>query len=351
MARRYGWATWVLGLHTCVLAGCLHTEPKKVGPDGGQHPPAGEVPAPGESPRSPYAMRTTPIPLVEPKRDVDLHQTPVENEITRTSQSNDVKPAEPPAGQPAQANQPPPFPAPPDLVSTRSAAAPEPILLTALRSVLAKKPSEAFDALQSYDKRTQDLLLALLPLAARLSEGGLDQASPQENAALIDQLNTLSNLLRGRTALAIDKACFARRIEGFGVYDPMPTNPIFLPAADGQHGDRAPVYAEVKNFLSKFDGKLYEIQLTGRLEVYTAEGQFVWGRNYSNGPTCTLSSRQDFYVSFRFSPPPNLRPGNYLLVVEVRDENVPTADMQPRVARCKLPFRIGDAAPARVGEK
>jgi hypothetical protein len=132
------------------------------------------------------------------------------------------------------------------------------------------------------------------------------------------------------------------------VYDALASNPIFIAGADGQHGDRAQVYAEVRNFLSKFDGKVHEIRLTGRLEIYGSDGQFRWGKNYRDDATFSLSPRQDFFVSFKFYPP-NLRPGNYFLVVEVHDETLAATEGRPRVAHCRLPFRIGEPATVRHG--
>jgi hypothetical protein len=354
MTRRYGWATCAMGLHVCVLAGCLHTDPKPVAQGDTQRKSVvgSEGVADG---RSPYAPRLTPFLVNDRAPPADQTDLPPDREIKRTSQPGVEGSAS--SDDPPVAQNPPPAPLPPSeqlparTVSAQTTeATPDPPLVTALRFVLAKKAPEAFDALQGCDKPTQEILLGLLPLAARLGEGGLDQASPQEMAALIDQLNQLSNLLRGRAALTLERACFARRIEGFGVYDPLGPNPVFLAGTDGHNGDRAQVYAEVKNFLSKYDGKVHEIRLTGHLEIYGADGQFRWGKNYRDDATFSLSPRQDFFVSFKFYPP-NLRPGNYILVVEVRDETLPAPDVHPRVARCRLPFRIGEPTAANHGRQ
>jgi hypothetical protein len=248
----------------------------------------------------------------------------------------------PPIGTPTHFSEPPP-------ISIQSAAKEpeESPLVTALRFVLNKKASEAFDALQAYDKPTQEILLALLPLAARLSEGGLDKASPQEIAVILEQQDRLANLLRGRTALSLERACFARRIDGFGQYDPLPSPPVFTAGTDGHHGDRTLFYAEVKNFLNKFDGKVHKIHLTAHEEVYSSDGQFCWRRDLRDEPTYSLSPRQDVFVSFRFAPPPNLRPGSYVLVVAVKDESTAAPGEPVRVARCSAKFRIADAGPIR----
>ncbi len=347
MAMRNGWATCVMGLPVCVLAGCLSSNAlvDHVGPT---NPP---------QPGTPYAIRPTPV--LDRKPADDPNKPSAVTVLQGTTLADADKPAVPVELTPDKAPPVPPpallpyhdrLPAEP--LSTHAAKeSPESPLLTAFRLVLGKKPAEAIDALQGYDKETQEILLALLPLAARLGEGGIDKASPQEIAVLVEQLNSLANQLRGRTALVVEKACFARRIEGFGVYDPLAPNPMFVAGYDGQHGDRSQFYAEVRNVLSKYDGKLYETHLTGRVEIYDSDGQCKWGKNLRDEPTLSLSLRQDFFVSFRFVPPPGLRPGNYVLALEIHDDTAPKGDAPPRIGRCKLPFRIGEALPTRAGDQ
>jgi hypothetical protein len=356
MARRNGWAACVVGLHTCVLAGCLHTDPQPSTITGNTRADQVTDVNPSE-PKSPYAVRPTETSIAAHSPPAEPTKPAADQEIKRTSQPVIEKPGSPeepfepappqilpPIGPPKQFSELP--------ISIRSAAKEpeESPLVSALRFVLSKKASEAFDSLQAYDKPTQEILLALLPLAARLSEGGLDKASPQEIAVIVEQQDRLANLLRGRTALSLERACFARRIDGFGQYDPLPGTPVFTAGSDGHHGDRTLFYAEVKNFLNKFDGKLHKIHLTAREEVYGSDGQLRGGRNLRDEPTYSLSPRQDVFVSFRFSPPPNLRPGSYYLVVAVRDESTAAPGEPARVARCKVQFRIADAGPIS-GEK
>src|SRR5262249_35179763 len=95
-------------------------------------------------------------------------------------------------------------------------------VLAALRCCLEKRPAEAVHILAVYDKRNQDVLLCLLPLAARLAEGSLSQASPQEVSAILTQLNSVMIPLRPMSALTISKMCYCRAIEKFGSYEPFP---------------------------------------------------------------------------------------------------------------------------------
>src|SRR5262249_22125880 len=85
------------------------------------------------------------------------------------------------------------------------ASAPEEPLITALRSFLQKRPTEAVETLKRYDAASQEMLLCLLPLAVRLTEGNVEQARPQEADALVEQLHSLALPLRARAPLHIEK--------------------------------------------------------------------------------------------------------------------------------------------------
>ena len=107
------------------------------------------------------------------------------------------KPPEPPVIQTGNLSAPPGLSSlPQDRIALAPVEGKERPELTALRFLLDKHPLDALDALKTYNKRTQDTLLSLLALTARVSEGGLDKASPEERAALLDQLSQAMTALR-----------------------------------------------------------------------------------------------------------------------------------------------------------
>src|SRR5262249_15500228 len=85
--------------------------------------------------------------------------------------------------------------------------------MAVLRAYLEKRPDEAMELLTRYDKPNQDLLLCLVPLVVRLTEGSLRQADPHELAVMVEQLQSLLVPLRARAALAVDRLHFCRQTE------------------------------------------------------------------------------------------------------------------------------------------
>ena len=254
----------------------------------------------------------------------------------------DVKTPEPPPQPPPEvkpasaaepAPPPPPAPRPPD--------AP---LVAALRCVLEKHPAEAMPLLSRYDKADQDLLLALLPLAARIGEGELERISPEEMAAILDQLHALTLALRPRAALALDKMCFCRQINNFGQYEPLPPDHPFQAGGGDRPGERVQVYVEVKNFTSRQCGQAYETALWSELEILNAQKQqeWVWRRREV---VRSQSPWQDYFINFQFNVP-RLPQGLYTLRVTVRDEAAP-AGAAPRTATGSLDFQVAVGATVR----
>src|SRR5262249_38654838 len=73
---------------------------------------------------------------------------------------------------------PPPQPAP----------SPDPLAVTALRLWMEKHPEKAAKELERLDASRRERLLALLKLAAGVSEGQIEKLSPEEAASLLEQL-------------------------------------------------------------------------------------------------------------------------------------------------------------------
>jgi hypothetical protein len=215
-------------------------------------------------------------------------------------------------------------------------AKPKPVedapVIMALRCLLNKRPAEAVAWVERYDKPSQELLLFLLPLAARLTEGGLQKADPAEVAHVVDQLEIATNELRPRAALTIEKMCFCWHIKEFGVYRPLPSDPEFRP------GELVQIYAELQNFTDEPHGNLHRVRLASTLEIREFNGSKVWRRDYHDRDTdVSQSRRHDLIGNYTFQVP-RIPPGLYILSLEVTD--VPTR----RTVEKTLDFRV---VPAR----
>lgn len=190
----------------------------------------------------------------------------------------------------------------------------EPALLTALRLLLEKRPEEAIGKLMKYDKQTQDVLLPLLPLVARVSAGGLDRADPHELSLVMEQLDSTLAALRPRAPFVLERMCFCREVTGFGSYQPLPAEYTFRP------GELVEVYVEPRWFSSQRQGQFYEVRLSGLLELRDGGGQVRWRQEFAErAADRSRSPRRDLHQSFRFCVPETLRRGQYTLLLTLTD--------------------------------
>jgi hypothetical protein len=216
-------------------------------------------------------------------------------------------------------------------------------LLAALRGLLEKRPDEAIDRLRRYDPLNQDMLLGLLALSVRLTQGSLDRASPQDVLNVLEQLNSLTVMLRPRAALAVERACFCRDITKFGDYIPLPEDHQFQAGRDGRCGERVLVYIELQNFASCPQGPFHETRLDARLEVRDRSGRRVWLQDFpAERPDRSYTLRHDYFIALRFLVPADVPPGTYVLGIEVKDvtDRLDRRALEHRVARRSLPFRV-----------
>jgi hypothetical protein len=215
----------------------------------------------------------------------------------------------------------------------------DPALVAALRCFLSKRPEEAIDRLKDLDKPNQDMLLVLLPLAARLTEGSLAKASAQEINALIEGLNGLLTPLRAQAPLTISKMCFCRSVNGFGKYDPWPDDHRFI------RGDRALIYLELQNFASREmrlpSGQIrHVVQLVSSAEIRDFTGKKVWPGDIifqrdGSDADASRTPRNDYCDGYGFWVP-DIQPGSYTLWIHVEDRGT----NPPRIVQGSLDFHV-----------
>jgi hypothetical protein len=242
--------------------------------------------------------------------------------------------------------EPPPAPEPaPEPITAVSVQVPvtdakarpaeDPPLLAALRCYLQHRPSEAVVLMERYDRLNQELLLALVPLAVRLTEGSLRDAPPQEVGAVLSQLQSLTVPLRPLAPLVIEKMCLCQRILGFGNYDKLPDEHAFRP------GDEIELYVELENFTSKLQGGFFVTRLASTIEIRDFNNQCVWQLPFDDPdpPDVSRSRRHDLYYRYKFQIDRPLRPGCYTLWIKVTDEET------GRSASRSLDFRVTNIPP------
>ena len=339
MTRRSRMLSLFLGLGACCLSGCLFggggntpdVEKNVVGP---------AQPTPKDAGSAYHAHE--PPPLREDK--------PGDAAVAQAHYPDPPPPAgSAPSVKPEITPPPAPLPAAPEAAVMRVEKTPDPQLVAALRCLLEKRSADALELLQNYDGASRELLLTLLPLAARVGDGGLDHATPQETAALLEQLRQVETVLRPHAALTLGKVCFCRKVNGFGDCEPWPENHVFRAGVEGERGEWMQVYAEVRNFTSRPQGPTYEISLAGAVEIRDAQNRPVSRIDF---PSCVKRSqtpRQDYFVNFQFYLPSPMPPGRYTLHVLVKDMLNPATgdDAAPQSATRSLDFLVGAAGDGR----
>jgi hypothetical protein len=210
---------------------------------------------------------------------------------------------------------------------------PDPALVSALRCFLERRPVEAVESLKAYDKASQEFLLPMLPIAARVAEGGFNKVDAADATVFVSQLDQLREMLARRSNLLITQMRLCQRVRGFGVYEPWGDDHPFEPR---QSMD---IYVEVQNFSNQRGGNGYAIQLLSSAEVHDVHGGIAWSPTFREDAERSQTPRHDFFRYYWIPIPSNVQPGRYTLCLTITD--VPTG----RTATRSLGFQI---APSHV---
>jgi hypothetical protein len=313
-------------------------------------------------PDSPYYQQASPAPLSPDKVKPANHEAAaVDNPpAPPREETPPILPPLSPQGPPV-VKPPPAAPSEHQQESKKPLASDEP-LVAALRASLQRRPTEALDAVGRYPRANQEMLLVLLPVAARLTEGDIDHVSPREAAELADLVQGVEERLRRHAALRIDKMIFCRKIDDYGEYTARETiNGIatFECGAGDQPGEPVQVYVELRNVSSRQHGDGYETRLAGSIELLDFEGQSAYRMDFAPEVHRGQSARHDFFVNCSFSVPRKVPPGRYTLRVEVRDITglpavSPVLKQAPpphRIARQTLDLQVIEPKPERTAAR
>jgi hypothetical protein len=322
----------VVGLGASVLPGCTSATGFNINPR--EHIP--ELPdQSSHRPDSPYHQQPDPGHPSPQTIKLTNHEEPA-TEAPPRPKKEETPVALPPL--PAQPPASPPLPIPAAVPteqqqeSKKTTPTDEP-LVVALRAYLQKRPADALDALAHYEKSNQEDLLAVLPFAARLTEGDVNKMSPREAAELADLMQSVEERLRQRAALRIEKMLFCRKIDDFGeftVRESVNGIPTFEGGVSDQPGEPVQVYVELRNVSSRPIGDTFETRLTGSIELFDFQNHSAYRKDFAPEVHRGRSSRHDFFVNCSFSVPRKVPPGRYTLRVEVRDITGLTADSTGR---------------------
>lgn len=340
MTRHKQRTVWALVVGSVLLPGCLRlADPRDQDPWKWEGPPP-PLRAEQRSRSSPYhalprhevVVREERRRLPEPVERVNYPEPPPRPEplpVKRTSTPKLLPPAD---------ATPEPTKLPDAQVVSDEA------VIRALRCYMDKKPTEATRMLDCFETPSRDALMCLLPLAARYGQGTTTGSGSDDVADLVERVHTVTGPLRKKEPLRIERLSFCRQIQHFGVYEPLPEGrPTFHTGCDDRPGGLMLVYAELRNFVSQSEPPFHVTKLGSRAEIRDSQGMTVWSHPFGTQPDKSRTQRRDYFITYRFCVPPELRPGDYTLWIEVQD----TQARPLRKIRRSLDFSVVAAPPER----
>ena len=193
---------------------------------------------------------------------------------------------------------------------------------------LQDQPVPELPALANLPTEDREVLSAVLDSLTNFRNGLRSDPNMLESKK-IQPLLDLADRLRAEADLTIPTLTLCKKVEGFGVYDPMPTS--FAAGADHW----AIMYAEVANFTSTLDeNKMWDTHLSEQAVIYTETGLKVWGDTSTPIADQSRNRRHDFFIIKKIKLPANLTIGRYLLKVSIVDQQA------NRVAESTLPIDL-----------
>ncbi|HWY85139.1 MAG TPA: hypothetical protein VNX28_00360 [Gemmataceae bacterium] len=211
-------------------------------------------------------------------------------------------------------------------------------LVDALDCLFHDRYNDALQFLRNYDQPTQEIALRLLPMLKLMTQKSIEKFTPAEVAVLDDQMKSFSDLLRPRSSLVIDKACFCESILSYGNYEPLPDDHAFQSSTPNRPGERVLLYIELRNFASEAKNDGYVTRLVSSLEIRDRHGKLVCPLPLRDEKADRRHTRfQDLCKIYKFYVPDNLAAGTYTLVIGITDY---TRLEQPRYAKKELEFHV-----------
>lgn len=312
MTRGNGLGTAVLGACLALVLGCRHTR------ESAHENPVPFVPAEPAQIRqeSPVTGHTSPYhprgPEIVPPRETVQARV----EVTSAESERVVLGPPPVILSSATHVEVPPREGPP--------------VVEALHCLLQNRPEEARRWLDRYEPPNREALNGLLGVVVLLAERQLQQADPQDIAAIQGKLEAVLDRLRPRAALTLTKLRFCKWIEKYGDYEPLADNHQY------RAGDLVQVYVELRNVTCEKYGPLWQTRLASSIELVDSRGELVWRRDLGDRdePERSHTARREYFRNCRFYVPDHVPPGLYTLRIHVKD--LPTG----RTARGGLDFRL-----------
>jgi hypothetical protein len=193
---------------------------------------------------------------------------------------------------------------------------------------LRDDPVPQLDTISTLPGEDRELLTAVMDGLSNFRSG----LRANRNMLLSEKVKPLLDMadrVRSEAELTIPTIAICSRVQGFGVYDPMPTtlragidNPVII-------------YCEVGNFSSQQDDKgMWQTRLSQEAVLYTDTGYPAWRDKSVMPADLSRNRRHDFFVVKKVTLPKTLSVGRYNLKVSIFDEQV------KRIAENSVPIEL-----------
>ncbi|MGY8770614.1 MAG: hypothetical protein ACKVH8_19545 [Pirellulales bacterium] len=177
--------------------------------------------------------------------------------------------------------------------------------------LMAQRKSEAVEKVEGLPTAEQDFWANLLfGMSDYLQQSGM--SDHQRNLLALRSIRRAVNNLSETSPLDVHNLHFIESVESFGRFKAF-SNTQFKP------NQEVLLYAEIDNLTStQVDGE-YHSTLLSTYEIFDKAGQRIDYRKFPEVKDTCNNQRRDFYVPYRLYIPENLKPGNYVLELSVRD--------------------------------
>jgi len=262
--------------------------------------------------------------------------------------ANVTPPIPPPVPtEPAEIRHPnasPPVPAVPVNTKVDATPRPDPEVVQALRRLVDHQPDKAKEVLARYTSPNREILCALLNIAGRVHEKGLDGLDAQEICTIQESMRALSLSFLTRAPLSIGRMFFFESGRN-GEVRPLRAGHVFRAGFHDRPGELVQIHVEFHNLAcKKGDNNLFETNLLCTAEISDSNdkgGTPLRKIELTDGAVAKLSSpvpRTEYDTNFAFYMP-DLPAGNLVLTLTLHDLTRPD---QPRVARRSLEFCVNN---------
>lgn len=181
--------------------------------------------------------------------------------------------------------------------------------------LIASRQPEALRAIPAVSHDQQEFWTRMFWALANIFDEEAMPNSTVRAAETVAQLRAAIRQIEPRASLELRGSVFCRRIDGFGDFETFGDEP-FAP------GQPVLIYTEVRNFQSQSaeDGS-YRTLLRSSITIQqgSVSGPVVFKHDLPATEDRCQSRRQDYFHSYRIQLPGTLKPGPYVLTLDVTD--------------------------------